>query len=57
LLSQGVISDDQRTIRLKGLLTGTAVGDALGLPAEGLSRRDCPAAGFNGCIRATGDTG
>src|SRR5262249_43708442 len=25
--------------KLKGLLLGTAVGDALGLPAEGLSRR------------------
>ena len=39
MLSQGVISDDQQTTRLRGLLTGTAVGDALGLPAEGLSRR------------------
>ena len=27
------------TWRLRGLLVGTAVGDALGLPAEGLSRR------------------
>lgn len=29
----------ERTFRLRGLLIGTAVGDALGLPAEGLSRR------------------
>ena len=27
------------TWRLRGLLVGTAVGDALGLPAEGLSRQ------------------
>lgn len=29
----------ERTFRLRGLLVGAAVGDALGLPAEGLSRR------------------
>lgn len=29
----------ERTTRIHGLLIGTAVGDALGLPAEGLSRR------------------
>jgi ADP-ribosylglycohydrolase len=28
-----------RTERLRGLMLGTAVGDALGLPAEGISRR------------------
>ena len=29
----------ERVFRLRGLLVGAAVGDALGLPAEGLSRR------------------
>ncbi len=34
--------------RLAGLLLGTAVGDALGLPAEGLSRRRLARLGWNG---------
>lgn len=33
------MGDNERATRLQGLLIGTAVGDALGLPAEGLSRR------------------
>jgi ADP-ribosylglycohydrolase len=34
--------------RLAGLLLGTALGDALGLPAEGLSRRRIARLGWNG---------
>lgn len=37
-----------REERLAGLLLGTALGDALGLPAEGLSRRRIARLGWNG---------
>lgn len=37
-----------RQDRIAGLLLGTAVGDALGLPAEGLSRRRLAHLGWNG---------
>ena len=41
MIAAPVIADqtDELAFRLRGLLIGTAVGDALGLPAEGLSRR------------------
>lgn len=37
-----------RNDRLAGLLLGTALGDALGLPAEGISRRRLARLGWNG---------